>query len=65
MSLEISFSCVSLHLGFSKFRPRGLGSPESRPCFGQHQESRPLGRSAIHGFPFTLRIRVKSENLIG
>ena len=25
MSLEISFSCVSLRLGFSNFRPRGLG----------------------------------------
>ena len=25
MSLEISFSCVSLRLGFSNFWPRGLG----------------------------------------
>ena len=25
MSLEISFPCVSLRLGFSKFWPRGLG----------------------------------------
>ena len=25
MSLEISFSCVSLHLGLSNFWPRGLG----------------------------------------
>ena len=25
MSLEILFSCVSLHLGFSNFWPRGLG----------------------------------------
>ena len=25
MSLEITFSCVSLRLGFSNFWPRGLG----------------------------------------
>ena len=30
MSLEISFSCVSLRLGFSNFWPRGLGVSESR-----------------------------------
>ena len=38
MSLEISFSCVSLRLGFSNFWPRGLGVSDF--CFfGQRDQN--------------------------
>ena len=38
--------------------------PRDSAPFG-HTKNRDLWKSAIHGFPATLRIRVKSDNLIG